>query len=673
MNDHLASPFQNNRAELLPDDVWGEFIIPTYYDSLEPILLNHKPLLITGGRGCGKTIFLRFLSHQTALGKKRQDKPPEFNDLISLYWKPDIGFLGIVNSDWLGQKYLRVFEHYVAISLLLEFSKSIESLSNYCNESEKSALATRELPASVHPYLPPDIVRYSDLEGFAIGELAKLDVWVGSPELTAPTFLRPASLLKALTFDLRKANPKLRSLCLRVFVDEYERLGESQRIVLNDYVRDSNKDLIFCFALRKYCIDTFPLSRNGEFLKQKNDYNTIDIEDMLSGEGKERNFELLAAEMLLLKLHKNKNINLETDTFKVSHLFDPKCISFRKEKKYQDELLSIARRILPQTDASEIVNQLFTDSSFKNRWSKAVETGIKQHKGSNGFNVSDFEFKEDPASSLVAACVLNRRKPGIVEIKKEFDRVKTDSSKDSRFKRSGGWNENTLHGALWYLYQGLPDRDCLLYSGFSRFCQMSSPNMRYFQELCKVTFTIFEENKFNVKNLISNGVPTNIQARAAKIASTELFEDIAKGGLLSHQLSRLIGRLGHIFATAHNRRAQSEVEINHFSISHDTEKAMSAEIRAVLQYGLMESSLYVENDTKNKSATDVMTKDYIPNKIYSPYFRISYRKKKKLILDASKLEVLVAGTEEDYKRMLNDYMDAWDISEAPPIQHGLDY
>lgn len=671
MSEHIASPFQKNRAELLPDDVWGEFIIPTFYDSLEPDLFNHKPILVTGGRGCGKTIFLRFLSHQTALSPKRKDFDPKSLELVSLYWKPDIGFLGIVSPDWLGDKHLRVFEHYVAISLLLEFSRSLESLAKSCFNEEVSLSTDRKLPSSVRPYLPDNVVSYADIKEFANVELARLDVWVGNPEAAAPVLIRSKGLFKPLIDDLRISHPKLQGFCLRIFVDEYERLAEHQRVVLNDYVRDSSRDFIFCFALRKHCVDTFPLSRKGEFLREKHDFTTIDIEEMLSGDGKERNFELLAAEMLLLKLQQNQKILLETDVFKVSHLFSMQHIDIRKQKVYQDEILGICKRILPQVDAAQIAKTVFTDSAFQNRWSKAVEIGIKQHRNSGSLQVKDFERTDDPASSLVAACVLNRRKPTISEIKEEFDKICPEDNQRSRFTKSGGWNENTLHGALWYLYQGLPDRDCLLYSGFSRFYQMSSPNMRYFQELCKVTFTLFEENKGKIDLLINEGVPPDLQARAAKLASTELLEDVAKGGQLSQQLSRLIGRLGHIFAAAHKRRSQSEVEINHFSISNDTSERMPPEIEAILQYGLMESVLYVENDTKNKSATDVMTKDYIPNRIFAPYFRISYRKKKKLTLDASKLRILAIGSDEDYKRLLNDYMNSWDVPDDLPVQHGL--
>ena len=671
MSEHIASPFQKNRAELLPDDVLGEFIIPTYYDSLEPDLLNHKPILVTGGRGCGKTIFLRFLSHQTSLSSERDDLDPAFLELVSLYWKPDIGFLGIVSSDWIGDKHLRVFEHYVATSLLLEFSSCVDSLASCCANGKNPLSIHRELPITVRPYLPDNVVRYSDIKQFANEALARLDVWVGNPDATAPIFIRPKGLFNALINDLRISHPKLRKFCLRIFVDEYERLAQHQRIVLNDYVRDSSRDLIFCFALRKHCVDTFPLSREGEFLREKHDFTTIDIEEKLSGTGKERNFELLAAEMLLLRLHQNKSIHLETETFKISYLFSPRHLAIRKQKKYQDEILGIARRILPQIDAAEIAKTVLTDFAFRNRWSKSVDIGIKQHRNSNTYELNDFERADDPASSLVASCVLNRGKPSIFEVKEEFGKISTEDNQRSRFTKSGGWNDNTLHGALWYLYQGLPDRDCLLYSGFSRFHQMSSPNMRYFQELCKVTFTLFEENKGRVEELLKDGVPAELQARAAKLASTELLEDVAKGGQLSQQLSRLIGRLGHIFAAAHKRRSQSEVEINHFCISNETSERMPPEIDAILKYGLMESVLYVENDTKNKSPTDVMTKDYIPNRIFAPYFRISYRKKKKLTLDATKLKILATGSDEDYKRLLSEYMNSWDVTDDLPIQHGL--
>jgi hypothetical protein len=671
MSEHIAAPFQKNRAELLPNDVLSEFIIPTYYDSLEPVLSNHRPILVTGGRGCGKTIFLRFLSHQTSLSTKRKDFDPKSLELITMYWKPDIGFLGMISQEWLGDSYRRVFEHYVTVSLLLEFSYFIESLIKRYANGEILFTNERSLPLSIKPYLPENIITYADIKLFANQELARLDVWTGNPNAEPPKLLRSKGLLTSLVNDLRSSNLYLEKLCLRIFIDEYERLAEYQRIILNDYVRDSSKDLIFCFALRKHCIDTFPLSRDGEFLREKHDFDSIDIEEKLSGDGHERNFEILAAEMLLLKLHKNSSIRLETALFKVSNLFSTSYLETRKQKKYQDEILGICKRILPQVDAAQIASTVFTDPAFRNRWSRAIETGIKQHNNSSSYKVDHFELINDPVSSLVAACVLNRRKPSISEIKDEFDKIDPQNSSFSRFTKSGGWNENTLHGALWYLYQGLPDRDCLLYSGFSRFYQMSSPNMRYFQELCKVAFTLFEENRGETDTLLIDGVPPNLQARAAKLASTELLEDVAKGGQLSQQLSRLIGRLGHVFAAAHKRRSQSEVEINHFSISNDTNEQMPPEIAAILRYGLMESVLYAENDTKNKSQTDVMTKDYIPNRIFAPYFRISYRKKKKLILNASKLKILATGNDEEYKKLLNEYINSWDISEELPSQLGL--
>lgn len=671
MSEHIASSFQKTRAELLPEDVWDEYIIPTNYDSLLPILSDRKPILVTGGRGCGKTIFLRFLSHQTALSSKHDDLDPKFLELVSLYWKPDIGYLGIVSLDWLGDKHLRVFEHYVTISLLLEFSACLDSLANSGFDQDKLLLHNRELPFSAKPYLPEHIVRYSDIREFANEALSALDVWTGNPDSAAPVFIRPKGLFKALIDDLRLSHPKLKKFCLRVFIDEYERLAEHQRTVLNDYVRDSSKEFIFCFALRKHCVDTFPLSRAGEFLREHHDFSKIDIEEKLSGTGKERNFELLAAEMLLLRLHQNQTADIETSTFKIAHLFSTRYLEARKQKGYQDEILGIAKRILPQVDAAEIAQTLFTDSAFQNRWEKAITIGIKQHRNSQSFGSKDFVNTNDPVSSLVAACVLNRGKPSIQEIKEEFDKISLGDAQCSRFTKSGGWNENTLHGALWYLYQGLQDRDCLLYSGFSRFYQLSSPNLRYFQELCKVTFTLFEENRGHVESLTTDGVPAALQARAAKLTSTELLEDVSKGGQLSQQLSRLIERLGHIFSAAHKRRSQSEVEINHFCISNETSESMPPEIKAILKYGLMESALYVENDTKNKSPTDVMTKDYIPNKIFSPYFRISYRKKKKLTLDASKLKILATGSDEEFKRLLNEYMNSWDVTEDIPVQAGL--
>ena len=74
MNDNqetLSSVFSKNRAEEFGYDVWEHFVIPPFFDQLE-LEKAKKPGVIIGGRGSGKTMLLRYLSHQTMFSPKRK-------------------------------------------------------------------------------------------------------------------------------------------------------------------------------------------------------------------------------------------------------------------------------------------------------------------------------------------------------------------------------------------------------------------------------------------------------------------------------------------------------------------------------------------------------------------------------------------------------------------------
>ena len=57
----IQRAFVKNRAEELGYDVWKHFAVPPFYDRLD--LADAKKPRIIGGRGCGKTMLLRYLSH----------------------------------------------------------------------------------------------------------------------------------------------------------------------------------------------------------------------------------------------------------------------------------------------------------------------------------------------------------------------------------------------------------------------------------------------------------------------------------------------------------------------------------------------------------------------------------------------------------------------------------
>ncbi|MBN2286895.1 MAG: hypothetical protein JXI43_10640 [Tissierellales bacterium] len=67
---NLQKVFTKNRSEELGYDVWEQFVVPPFFDKLD-LGEGKKPRVIIGGRGCGKTMLLRYLSHQSTFSPNR--------------------------------------------------------------------------------------------------------------------------------------------------------------------------------------------------------------------------------------------------------------------------------------------------------------------------------------------------------------------------------------------------------------------------------------------------------------------------------------------------------------------------------------------------------------------------------------------------------------------------
>ena len=66
----LSKIFKNNRAEEFPDDLWEKFVLPLEYHKYN-LLDNNKGSKIIGGRGSGKTMYLKYHCYPTQLSQKR--------------------------------------------------------------------------------------------------------------------------------------------------------------------------------------------------------------------------------------------------------------------------------------------------------------------------------------------------------------------------------------------------------------------------------------------------------------------------------------------------------------------------------------------------------------------------------------------------------------------------
>ena len=132
-----------NRAEELGRDVWQQFVISPGFNKLG-IGISQKPKLVIGGRGCGKTMLLRYLSHESSFSQHRAEYPSDALGHIGVYWKADTQFASMLEQRGLDTDIWRgAFDHLAAVVLSIEILRSLESIST----SQLNVFARDRLPS----------------------------------------------------------------------------------------------------------------------------------------------------------------------------------------------------------------------------------------------------------------------------------------------------------------------------------------------------------------------------------------------------------------------------------------------------------------------------------------------------------------------------------------------
>lgn len=650
--DKIVDEFVNNRAEQLDYDVTDEFIVPYFFDRLT-LHRDRKSVRVVGGRGCGKTIFLRYFSHCTQLSPKRTSIPPDvFAQGVGLYWRTDTGFCELMKPEWLGERDAsQAFLHYVAAVVVEEFACFIDTLSHAPLQGGSIDLRDRPLPASAAILLGDDVPTYRHLRSFAKDRRFELSRWVQNPKGTAPQFFRVDDLLSELADDVASADPRLDRLFLRVFVDEFENLKPLQQRLICDLVKHPRPRYSFSLAMRRDSVAALATSGHEQIV-ETHDIRTIDLEAML---GAGDDFNVLAAELLLMKFSKQTQ-DVHCPAFDAARLHDPGRLDERRSAAYTQAVKEAANRLLPWRNSTQIAQAVNQDGPLQKRWRDVVVRGLQKHK-QEAYAPEDFWRPDQPAASVVAAFVLNRDKPGPARVLEDLRAYAPDLQRANPFF---DLVSNNLHGALFYLYNGLPRRANPLYAGFDRYCMMASPNLRFFIEFCH---TALREVAFQGSSEVEDSVdcvPEDIQAIAAKDTSSVLLKDVANLGLRGLALQTILKRLGRLFQAAHRRPSLSEAEVNHFSIDEADREALSAETQSLLREALIWSVLYQAEDTKNKADESLAQHDFVPNPIFSAHFGISYRKRRKLTLKASEINLIFTGSDSHFEQLLKAYIDKWD-------------
>jgi hypothetical protein len=635
------------RAEEHEADVWGEFFIPPYFDQLA-LATATKSVYITGKRGCGKTMLLKYFDYHTAFSRRRDQIPTNEIDHVGIYWRVDTQFCSSLNHRGIeAVEWSVIFESYFGLVIAIELLHAVKAIAlSAFQDFDEVKLSSLTFPSAADfmdgaPTGVDSLLRY--LESMR----RRFTTWVSNVKAMERPMLPPGrQFILSLIGDLRE-RPELAAMSLYVYVDEVENLVAYQRHVLNAFLKHSQRPLIVSFTSKEHPSDN--QTSGPESINATHDYRLLDLDNFLEV-GKPTPF---FAEVFL----GNSDIAAKTSSALLDIVRAHDRLAERQQPAYQKRVFGIMRKRFPEATDKQIAAKALQLPALKEIFIRKVSRALKD-RGSN-LTAEDFMFKDAPPEALVTLpALINRETLKPETVLAELRRFATECK--GPFETS--WIHNNLFGAILELYRPFA-RECPLYSGFDALSTMANNNLRNFLILCYKTREVAE-----LRDEPEEPYSVDIQCRAAYDASEQLIKEIRTFGRLGEQLRVFVLRLGNIFKALQASPAMSEPEQNQFTINSGGRALKENELSFVaeaVRFGI----LVEQQETKSKSGVGLDIVDYQLNPIYAPYFQISYRRKRKLEISVEQFHILIMGNETDYRELARGL--ARQLPDADAVQLGL--
>ena len=624
--------------------------------------------MIEGGRGSGKTMFLKYHCHKTRFSPKRPRINSSELNHVGLYFRPDTDFCAMINEFNFQEEWKKTFSHYISIHLLEEFISAITSISSttYEDISFERDLLDLRTPSSLTKSIKDFPDTYEELISFQKESLSAFNLWLNDPDsFEKPQLFEPRTILHALIQKLKDEIKELSDLSFYIYFDEFENLTFDQQKIINNWIKHGKNPLIFNAAYKRGANVSRETS-SEERLVQRNDYRVVNLDDVENEE-----FRIFSAEVLSLKLY--EAIKFDPENTIKKYFSDEAQLEVRRSKEHKDIVIKIAKEFLPEVTFKQIAHEIMNDSSLRKRIERFL---ISPALEGTTLSPSQFIDRNFPEESLINGLLLNRKSYSPTKVLEMFYGLRSGST-NSNYRTLV---EQNLAGAILWVYLSASWKKCPVYTGFDRFCLMARGNMRHFLELCHQTLSVAFRNQIAISKEKITPMPINIQAEAAHNSSRLELEKIDELGKHGEKLRFIANRLGHFFQLIQKRKSQSETEVNHFSIKITDNNQLDEVTRTLLSEAVIWSILIeIEGATKRKGLINIAANEYMLHPIYSPHFGISYRRKKKFEFSADQIKTLFSGSEEDYLHLCKHYLKKWDLSleddlkavNSHPVQRGL--
>lgn len=607
------NPFKENRTEQMRD-LWK------YYVPFPGLDGASKPIVVQGGRGSGKTMFFQCNSWREVLSQLEKNNCSVEENLdsrgfVGIYYRVDTTFVSAMRykdeNNW-----APIFETYLCICILQEMLDLLIALDR---EMKMSEYNLSKFASAFSKKLCPD----SDVKNIQSFRL-ECDLYLDAIEdkingisHESKTILRWVSAHRFIS-DLCKAFNSLfgRELLFKIFVDEYETLQDYQQRIINTLIKHSTLPVIFNIGLRPKGMKTIGTISDTETIEAPHDYELLTLE-----------FDPNTYPEMIRSICK-KRISLGKEQGKIPSTASEDIETYLGQYTIQDEIGKM-QKTMPHI---EKLKKLVHD--------RILEDGISPELENEYVNILCNCSLLESRIHYALLCKKTSYTPSLSDL---YEGCK------SRSERYMEWIHSRKFGAVFLLCKEAKREK--MYYGIDVFLILSSNIVRYFLELCEQTFRMAFQNGFSWDGAID----AEIQNEAAHYVSEYKIVDIAGYEPYGKELRIFVQYLGQIFYKLHTAENTTlgEPEPNHFNTK---DLSLPDYTRKLLDSAIMCNVLQEGEPTKRKqSKLSPETVDYYLNKIYVPYFGISYRNQRKIQIEVGILEKLFSGNEDDAKMGFQEF------------------
>lgn len=612
--DSYKNPFQEYNANTMVSNkilnYWCSpfHILQSLPISEKDIFKDGNPIIFMGGRGTGKTMFLRYYSYEIqrdeALTLIKNGKCKSI--LEHLKNKGGIGFYlridGPILRSFQGkglneEKWDSIFTHYFELQVAKLLLDVINDL------VERDEINGNKLKKGFLPKVAK-LLRIENLKTITIenlineleDQIEEVNTYRGDIAFSDFNFCpkRGGHASQRLSFGIPIIAKqyidefKDRDLSLVLLIDEYENFLEQQQKMVNALLKfvKSKEGTTIRIGMRLKGFKTTDTINEDEFIKEGRDYTNVIFEHMLIKNKKYNEYLIKIAEKRLV----------------TNPIF--------REKQFLDIRHFLGKKEDLEKEAKEIAKG--GKKHFNYILNLAPNEEVKQHQNM-------LEYSDNPLLEMLNLLwILRDRTPE--ETKEAMEDFL--NKKETKLGRKYHYDYINKYKLSLTFLLATTYKTRKQYYSFNTFAFLSSGIVGNFIELCRRSFQFayFEEQN----ELLENGIISKyIQDKAAhEVANSEL-EMITRIRKYGDYLYHFTKNVGNIFSEYHKDPYLRYPETNQFCI--DVSSLEEAEIKKAFDTGIEWSVIQKKPILQRATPSSQRTDLYMLNRIYSPIFDITYR------------------------------------------------